>query len=261
MSKLLKEIKSFRDKKAQDFLQEGYKCQEELFLFCEFANEGLGKLLYSFGDLKEKEFFNSRLLKASYARRLFQIYLLNKNKENFEKNNYEMIYNLVHGFKKRSNYSLVRLNNLDRKIRTIYEDIFNSEENPNDYQSLFIPKFKKEKLKRISKKTLSEIDSLYSFCDYADHLNSEITNYFNLKDSSLFSKRQNREISFPRQILIYFIIENNLKELYKANKVNLTAELFNKDHSTMSHSHKVISGLIDFPSREGRIIKEIQTHL
>jgi len=74
-----------------------------------------------------------------------------------------------------------------------------------------------------------------------------ICSYFGLTKEQLFSKNRVSDIVRPRQWFFYLAVEitGHKSNLHIKKSLDEIAEFGNKNHATVIHSHRVISGFID----------------
>lgn len=83
-----------------------------------------------------------------------------------------------------------------------------------------------------------------------------ICKHYNLKKEDLFSPKRNKEIVFPRQILI-FLLRNEMDLPYKS----IGRELGGRDHTTIIHDYNKIKNLVIENSDLEQEIEEIKNKL
>ena len=82
---------------------------------------------------------------------------------------------------------------------------------------------------------------------------AEVCRYFSVEAEDLVSKKRKKELVIPRQIAIYLMREKTAKSLPEIGKI-----MGGKDHTTILHSEKKITGLLKTDVDLKRVIDEIR---
>ena len=91
----------------------------------------------------------------------------------------------------------------------------------------------------------------------ADYIIKYVSDYFNIKEVDLLSKKRTRTISYPRQIAMYIC-----RELTDLSLPKIGEEFGGRDHSTVIHAYEKISKEMqdndEFKNKITKMIKEIE---